>query len=571
MSVNNNNFQIQNKFISKFTKQDVKNFLKNLGISKLTIDKFEKFNIDGNDIIKINEKMLKNLSIDNIHEQNLILNNVYSNIIDMLKINFYYQNKIYIFQLDNNNNNKDFTVENLSKFIAKCLGIKGDLILATLENNILTNYINLIDFIFMNPEKYSKLKVFNLNDFNNIPSSPPIHLKRKESSGINDKLKENIEFIEKAENFSFKENEESNQKENFTVKKYDLPYSKDINNNNNLKENNKDSINFIENNSKNDLLLNCFQKKESLLNEKDSFPNSNYINNKKSIPHLNLDFAKSQNASFNTIYTSNRFKEIQENSNNKIFNSTNHTPQISNRYTNKKDEFKNNNNSNKNFFKENKKISIYNNNNKNNNIIKKNQSMNQKINHSLMNTSNSSSLSKDSSKKILNQKNSSANNINFNNENSKFFNRNIGGGNYMNNIPKDYTKKIKNENIYKMYNKTNAELYNNSNKNLNYKTNLNDNYQQQEQINTEIDNNNINNNINHIYTNNNRYNTHPNKNDEINNNINNYHINNNINNNITDSSIDDIDDINFNKNITSKINSLRGQLTSIGVDINDNN
>ena len=558
MSLNSNNIQNQNKYISKFTKQDVKNFLKNLGISKLTIEKFEKFNIDGNDIIKINEKMLKNLSIDNIHEQNLILNNVYSNIIDMLKINFYYQNKIYIFQLDNNNN-KDFTVENLSKFIAKCLGIKGDLILATLENIILTDYINLIDFIFMNPEKYSKLKVFNLNDFNNIPSSPPIHLKKKESSGLNEKLKENIEFIEKAENFSFKENDESNQKENFTVKKYDLPFSKDINNNNNnLNENNKDPINYVVNNNKNEVV------------EKDSYPNSNYLNNKKSIPHLNLDFTKSQNASFNTIYTSNRFREIQENTNKKLFNSTNHTPQISpNRYNNKKDEFKNNNNnSNKNFFKENKKINIYN----NNNLMKKNPSMNQKINHSLMNTSNSSTLSKDSSKKILNQKNSSANNINFNNENSKFFNRNIGGGNYMNNIPKDYTKKIKNENIYKLYNKTSSELNINSNKNFdqNYKSNLNDNYQQQEQINTEIDNNNNNINNNNFFINNNRYNTHPNKNEDINNNINNYHIN-NINNNITDSSIDDIDDINFNKNITSKINSLRGQLTSIGVDINDNN
>ena len=59
MSLNSNNIQNQNKYISKFTKQDVKNFLKNLGISKLTIDIFEKFNIDGNDIIKINEKRLK--------------------------------------------------------------------------------------------------------------------------------------------------------------------------------------------------------------------------------------------------------------------------------------------------------------------------------------------------------------------------------------------------------------------------------------------------------------------------------------------------------------------------------
>ena len=43
--------------------------------------------------------MVKNLSIDNIHKQNLILNNVYSNIIEILKLNFYYQNKIDFFSI----------------------------------------------------------------------------------------------------------------------------------------------------------------------------------------------------------------------------------------------------------------------------------------------------------------------------------------------------------------------------------------------------------------------------------------------------------------------------------------
>ena len=161
------------KEISQWNSQEVLLFLKNLNISNKTIQIFEKNLIDGYDLCKLNEDdNYKKLDLNNnIHEKNIINKNIYIQLLEQLKINFFYNSQNFTFQLD-------FlpvvTVDNLCDIICKCINKpKENFILSTMDDQILLPQLNIIENLLLNPEKYKNLKIFNSQEkiTNNIYSS----------------------------------------------------------------------------------------------------------------------------------------------------------------------------------------------------------------------------------------------------------------------------------------------------------------------------------------------------------------------------------------------------------------
>ena len=161
------------KEISQWNSQEVLLFLKNLNISNKTIQIFEKNLIDGYDLCKLNEDdNYKKLDLNNnIHEKNIINKNIYIQLLEQLKINFFYNSQNFTFQLD-------FlpvvTVDNLCDIICKCINKpKENFILSTMDDQILLPQLNIIENLLLNPEKYKNLKIFNSQEKinNNIYSS----------------------------------------------------------------------------------------------------------------------------------------------------------------------------------------------------------------------------------------------------------------------------------------------------------------------------------------------------------------------------------------------------------------
>ena len=160
------------KEISQWNSQEVLLFLKNLNISNKTIQIFEKNLIDGYDLCKLNEDdNYKKLDLNNnIHEKNIINKNIYIQLLEQLKINFFYNSQNFTFQLD-------FlpvvTVDNLCDIICKCINKpKENFILSTMDDQILLPQLNIIENLLLNPEKYKNLKIFNSQEkiTNNIYS-----------------------------------------------------------------------------------------------------------------------------------------------------------------------------------------------------------------------------------------------------------------------------------------------------------------------------------------------------------------------------------------------------------------
>jgi hypothetical protein len=218
------NIDLNNKAISQFNPKDVKEFIKDIGLSSYSA-KFEKYQIDGYDLCNITDDLLKLLDFSNIHDINKLKRNIHLKLLNQLKINLSFQNKNYPFQLDYL---PDFTVENLEILISKALNIK-DILICTFDNQILTPQIKFIELLLVEYEKYKNLKVFNINDNQKITE-----IKKLENEN---KVNEYEKRLNEEKN---KLQEICNEKEQIQIK-YDELIKE------NLKKNEQQIINKLEN------------------------------------------------------------------------------------------------------------------------------------------------------------------------------------------------------------------------------------------------------------------------------------------------------------------------------------
>ena len=298
------NIDLNNKAISQFNPKDVKEFIKDIGLSSYSA-KFEKYQIDGYDLCNITDDLLKLLDFSNIHDINKLKRNIHLKLLNQLKINLSFQNKNYPFQLDYL---PDFTVENLEILISKALNIK-DILICTFDNQILTPQIKFIELLLVEYEKYKNLKVFNINDNQKITEIKNLENENKvneydikKENSINNQVPEN----KKEENEKLNYNMEMIQNKQFNIKNNDEDILKNNNNDILPKDNfNKGFSNEIKKDFK-DI------KKEY---ESDFTKNFNKDFNKKDLnqndfknEYKSTDFSKDFNKQFNPKELNKEFK-----------------------------------------------------------------------------------------------------------------------------------------------------------------------------------------------------------------------------------------------------------------------
>jgi len=152
------NYDFKNKGLSQYDTNDIKEFLEEIGLNSY-IQNFEKYQIDGYDLCNLSDDLLQTLEFSNIHDINKLKRNIHLKLLHQLKLNLTYQNKIYPFQLDYL---PELTIENLQNIISKAFNIK-EVLLSTLDNQILTPQIKFIELLLVEYEKYKNLKIFNPN------------------------------------------------------------------------------------------------------------------------------------------------------------------------------------------------------------------------------------------------------------------------------------------------------------------------------------------------------------------------------------------------------------------------
>jgi len=237
------------KEISQWNSQEVLLFLKNLNISNKTIQIFEKNLIDGYDLCKLNEDdNYKKLDLNNnIHEKNSINKNIYIQLLEQLKINFFYNSQNFTFQLD-------FlpvvTVDNLCDIICKCINKpKENFILSTMDDQILLPQLNIIENLLLNPEKYKNLKIFNSQEKINTNIYSSFNSKQMlNNNTLNDNKINNNNILN--DNNKFSNTFPSNITTQITTRNIPTPtkYSNTVNNNNNLNIENNNNLNKFNSN-----------------------------------------------------------------------------------------------------------------------------------------------------------------------------------------------------------------------------------------------------------------------------------------------------------------------------------
>ena len=525
-----------NLFLSILNWNEIEPIINKFQMKRETFNILRNANTSGYDLIMnyINNKFLDNIGLNSLHEKNLINQQISNFVIDLLKIKFLYQNKLYFIQLDLD---IDYTIEELTKNIKNLFNINNEIYLTVhsqmnFNNNknikeVLLPNFKIIKHIIENPEKYFIFEIYE--------------------------PKEN--YI----NF------------NFNNSNYNSYFSFDNNNNNNI-NNNNNNLNRKNNNIYNSNLNsqdisynNSLDLTSVTNNHKNTFNNPEIINNYNNLnnkKHLNINNALDidENPLLNnsqSIYT-NREKDFRDSKETKKLNNSNscgtfYTPNNRN-YLNKE-------------INKNKKMNCILNNNLHNMNYNNNNNMNNNFNNNNCNYQKNNNNNSEFNIKREKER------MEINNYVKKGYGINDNKYNQENN-----NNKISDKKIYNSHTPDNRKDKENEIKNMNQKNN----------------NNELNNSLGEIYINKNNYrNSHTSKreykynkikiNDDKNapttdrsnksmilnnnNNNNNYNQNNenynNENNNNNDNNKED--------NLHSKIKMMKNQISELSSNIlNDN-
>ena len=282
------NIDLKNKELSQYDTNEIKEFLKEIGLNSY-IQNFEKYQIDGYDLCNLSDDLLKLLEFSNIHDINKLKRHIHLKLLHQLKLNLSYQNKIYPFQLDYL---PELTIENLQNIISKAFDIK-EVLLSTLDNQILTPQIRFIELLLVEYEKYKNLKIFNPNE------SQSQNKKNEFSRTMEHENKYKSTFDMKIDTPKKKLENKNEEKEQYNFKINTLPNKA-----------------FSSNNSSQDLL-----KKNNDIIPKGNFNKefnkdlNNELNIKKSFGN-----DKNYNNEFNKDFTQKEFKDFTQKEFNKDFN-----------------------------------------------------------------------------------------------------------------------------------------------------------------------------------------------------------------------------------------------------------
>lgn len=145
--------------------EEVVGFINDLGLNGLAED-FQNQEFDGPDLILLIENISEeNLSKINFHQRNLLIKTLKSYLLKELKLNIFYKDKKFNYQIDYNT---DLTVNQITGKFSKFFGHKEDVcMMQTMrDDELLDGNLRIIDLIMIDNNKYKNLKLLtNTNDY----------------------------------------------------------------------------------------------------------------------------------------------------------------------------------------------------------------------------------------------------------------------------------------------------------------------------------------------------------------------------------------------------------------------
>ena len=514
-----------NIFFSILNWNEIEPIINKFQMKRETFNILRNANTSGYDLIMnyINNKFLDNIGLNSLHEKNLINQQISNFVIDLLKIKFLYQNKLYFIQLDLD---IDYTIEELTKNIKNLFNINNEIYLTVhsqmnFNNNknikeVLLPNFKIIKHIIENPEKYFIFEIYE--------------------------PKEN--FI----NF------------NFNNSNYNSYFSFNNNNNNNniIRKNDifNSNLNSQDISYNNSIDLTSGKNSYKNFNNPEIINNYNNLNNKKNL-NINNALDIDENPLLSNSQTINREKDFRESKDTKKLNNSNSCR------------------------------SLYTPNNRNyvNKEINKNKKMNCILNNNLQNMNYNNNMNNFNNNNNFNyQKNNNNNNSEFNNKREKerieinnYVKKGYGINDNTYNQENNNNNKISEKKIYNSHTPDNRkeEL-----KNMNQKDNNNELNNSFNEI--YINKNNYRN--SHTSKRDYKYNKikinddkngpitdRSNKSFILNNNNNNFNQNNENNNNNNNNNNNENNNNNKEDNLHSKIKMMKNQISELSSNIlNDN-
>ena len=176
-----------NTNLSTWTQIEVQQWLKNIKMDKYN-SHFQNNQVNGYDLCYLSNEDFKELRITNFHDKNSLLKAIKFLILEQLKLNVSYEQKVLSVQLDFD---PSFTVSVFSNELKDLFRINENVHLSCVnDNEILMPNLKIVDLILLNPDKYKNLKIItnsNLkyNNNNNSASYLTTNINSNISNSVN--------------------------------------------------------------------------------------------------------------------------------------------------------------------------------------------------------------------------------------------------------------------------------------------------------------------------------------------------------------------------------------------------
>ena len=295
---------MNSKPFSTYNLSEILNWLNQIDLQRYSSN-FSSMSICGYDLCYLTNSDFSLLGINNLHDKNILIQNIREKTLEQLKLNFTYNKKNVLIQLDFDSN---YNIKDLEIFLKEIFGLNNNekiFIMCKNGKEILTPNLKIVDLILLNPLKYKNLIIVNEINNNNNSIFNEIDIYNNNNSNEIRK-KENKKCFRNLSNPNFNSSTfDLNIKLNNEGSRNEIFFNK--NNNNNIKkENNKinNTTNFYDKNIN-------YERPKINTNE---IINNNNNNNNNVIYNLksNVDVFKNYNK-FNHKYNNNNNISITHN------------------------------------------------------------------------------------------------------------------------------------------------------------------------------------------------------------------------------------------------------------------
>ena len=293
---------MNSKPFSTYNLSEILNWLNQIDLQRYSSN-FSSMSICGYDLCYLTNSDFSFLGINNLHDKNILIQNIREKTLEQLKLTFSYNKKNVLIQLDFDSN---YNIKDLENFLKEIFGLNNnDKIFIMCKNGkeILAPNLKIVDLILLNPQKYKNLIIVNEINDNNLIFNENVYnnnnnneIRKKENKKCVRNLSNpnfnsstfdlNINEGSRNENFFNKNNINNIKKENNKINNTTNFYDKNIN-----YERPKIKTNEINNNN-NNIIYN-------LKSNIDVFKNYNKFNHKYNNNNNNNNISITHNNTFN--------------------------------------------------------------------------------------------------------------------------------------------------------------------------------------------------------------------------------------------------------------------------------